>query len=107
MLQTADPILAEITKRLIAQFHPENIYLFGSRARGTPHADSDYDLMVIVSHSNDPGYKRAQKAHRCMTGIPAAIDIFVFTHDEFARSRGVVGSLPDTILTEGKSLYAA
>jgi Polymerase beta, Nucleotidyltransferase len=34
------------------------IYLFGSHAWGTPHDDSDVDIMVIVSESSEPPIKR-------------------------------------------------
>ena len=47
-----DPILDEITRRLVETYRPERIYLFGSRARGTAGADSDYDLLVVVRHAS-------------------------------------------------------
>jgi predicted nucleotidyltransferase len=34
-----DSILTEIVKRLVAEFHPTRIFLFGSRARGTSAPD--------------------------------------------------------------------
>ena len=43
-----EDLLQAATQRLLAEFHPEEIYLFGSRAWGTPDEDSDVDLMVIV-----------------------------------------------------------
>jgi predicted nucleotidyltransferase len=35
-------ILDEIVQRLVAEFQPEQIYLFGSRAWGEPEEGSDY-----------------------------------------------------------------
>ena len=35
------------------RFHPEKIVLFGSRAYGSPHADSDVDLLVIMEARNE------------------------------------------------------
>ncbi|HAM59033.1 MAG TPA: hypothetical protein DCQ64_27910 [Candidatus Rokubacteria bacterium] len=37
-----------MTRRLVATYRPERIFLFGSRARGTAGPDSDYDLLVVV-----------------------------------------------------------
>ena len=34
-------------------FHPEKIVLFGSYAYGTPHADSDVDILVIMPARNE------------------------------------------------------
>ncbi len=72
-----DPILAEIVRRLVEALKPERIYLFGSKARGESGADSDYDLMVVVPHATEPGYRLAQKAHSLIWGLGTAADILV------------------------------
>ena len=38
-------VLAEVVVRLAKAYHPERIYLFGSKARGDSGQDSDYDLL--------------------------------------------------------------
>jgi predicted nucleotidyltransferase len=101
-----DTILSEIVQRLVAALQPEKIFLFGSKARGDDNFDSDYDLMVVVSSSDLPGYKRDQAAHALLYGVRAAKDIIVMTHDEFERKRTVVCSLPATVEREGRLLYA-
>src|SRR5437667_11348118 len=35
------------------RFRPEQIILFGSHAYGTPHADSDVDILVIMPARNE------------------------------------------------------
>ena len=47
-------LLAEMTRRLVAEFHPERIILFGSHAWGKPTDDSDVDLFVIVPETAEP-----------------------------------------------------
>lgn len=54
-----EPVLAEIVHRLVKAFHPQRVYLFGSRARGDDGPDSDYDLMVVVHEASEPGYRLA------------------------------------------------
>lgn len=103
----SDAILKQMLERLVATFHPEMIYLFGSKARGDAGRDSDYDFLVIVSDSTEPGYRRAQRAHRALVDVPYAADIIVLTRKEFERKKSVIGSLPETVLYEGKPLYAA
>lgn len=39
-------------RRVGERFEPDKIILFGSRAYGTPHADSDVDLLVIMPARN-------------------------------------------------------
>lgn len=61
-----DPYVEEMVKRLVSRFHPERIYLFGSRARGKYDQNSDYDLMMIVKDSGEPRYRREQQAFRAL-----------------------------------------
>ena len=101
-----DPILTEMVRRLVDAFHPDLVYLYGSRARGDATADSDYDLMVVVRYSDLPFEERWQKAFRLLCGIGVPKDVVVLTRDEFDRKQTVVCSLPATVVREGKLLYA-
>ena len=103
----ADPLLAEAVRRLVDAFQPEQIYLFGSRARGDSREDSDYDFMVIVSDSDLPPHRRAQHAHHALQGVGISKDILIWTRAEFDRYVPVTASLPATIIREGRLLYDA
>ncbi|HEX6508957.1 MAG TPA: nucleotidyltransferase domain-containing protein [Chloroflexota bacterium] len=102
-----DAILAEIVQRLAKTFGPERIYLFGSKARADAGADSDYDLMVIVTRTTEPGYRLAQKAHTLLWDIGTAADILVWSREAFDERLHLKASLPATVVREGKLLYAA
>ena len=52
-----EAMLREIVDRIVRGFSPRKIILFGSRARGTPAADSDVDLVVVTDR---PGSRRQQ-----------------------------------------------
>jgi predicted nucleotidyltransferase len=41
--------------RVVREFHPEKIILFGSYAYGKPTADSDVDLLVILPRTRQRG----------------------------------------------------
>src|SRR5437879_2045801 len=43
---TVDAVAAELSDRIASVSQPCRIILFGSRARGTFHADSDYDFYI-------------------------------------------------------------
>ena len=103
-----DPVLAEIVQRLIRDFSPKRIFLFGSRARGDARESSDYDILLVVSASDVPGYRLAQKAHRyTLQGIPAPVDVVIITEKVFQAKKLVIGTLSETAVHEGKELYAA
>jgi predicted nucleotidyltransferase len=103
-----DPVLAEIVHRFIRDFSPTHVYLFGSRARGDAKESSDYDILLVVSTSDVPGYRLAQKAHRyTLQGIPAPVDVVIITEKVFQAKKNVIGTLSETAIHEGKELYAA
>jgi predicted nucleotidyltransferase len=106
-MQVQDPVLGEIVRRLVDDCQPERIYLFGSRARGNAGADSDYDIMVVVAQSDEPAYRRAQRAHSLIWDLGAAADILVWTREAFDSRIHLRASLPATIAREGRLLYAA
>ena len=102
-----DTKLVEIIERLVAAYHPERIYLFGSKARGQAGPDSDYDLMVVVSDDAPPEQRRSRLAYQALRGTAMAADILVWTRQAFDERLHLRASLPATILREGRLVYAA
>jgi uncharacterized protein len=100
-----DQLIVEITQRLVEEFKPENIFLFGSHVWGTPTADSDLDLLVIVSNSEISAAKRSSIAYRCLRDIPYPLDILVKTRQEIEKFSQIPASLEHQILSQGKCLY--
>ena len=98
-------LLDEVTGRLTAEFQPEEIYLFGSHARGTATSESDFDLMVIVSTSDERVIRRDHRAQRCLGRLPVSADVLVRTRSEVNRVRNVRGSLTEEVLRCGRKLY--
>ena len=98
-------LLDEVTRRLAVEFKPEQVWLFGSHAWGTPHEDSDVDLMVIVRESGERAIRRMQRAHRCLRGLRMSKDVFVQTREEFDRYKDLRASLQHQILAQGRKLY--
>src|SRR3989304_396783 len=95
----------EVINRLVNEFHPERIYLFGSHAWGKPGAGSDIDLLVIIKTSRQKPIQRAVRAQRSLRGVKASIDVLVKTRREFERFISVKASLEAQITREGKILY--
>ena len=40
--------IERMVKRIVRKFHPEQIILFGSQARGDAGPDSDVDLLIVM-----------------------------------------------------------
>ncbi|MBI4644341.1 MAG: nucleotidyltransferase domain-containing protein [Deltaproteobacteria bacterium] len=102
-----DEVLREILRRLVAAFQPEQVYLFGSKARSDAGPDSDYDLMIVVPDEAPPEKRRSRLAYQALRGTRAAADVLVWTREAFDSRLHLPASLPATIIREGKLVYAA
>ena len=98
-------LLQTATQKLVAEFQPEQIWLFGSHAWGVPTEDSDVDLMVIVPRSEERSIQRMQRAHRCLRGIGFAKDVLVPTRAQVDRYKHLRASLFHQVLAKGRKLY--
>jgi predicted nucleotidyltransferase len=105
MKMLSEKLLNDITRRLVVEFQPEQVILFGSYAWGEPSAGSDIDLMVIVSHSDQSEYQRALRGHACLSDLEIAKDVVVKTRSEFDFFRDVYASLEHKVAKRGKVLY--
>src|ERR1700752_2183333 len=46
-------VIRRFARQVAEKFHPDKIILFGSYAYGTPHADSDVDILVVMPTRNE------------------------------------------------------
>lgn len=91
----------EMANRLKADLQAENVWLFGSQARGDGGADSDIDLLAIISHSSVTRYNRALAARRILSDFHLPLDVIVLTQAEWNKEIKAPCSLPSTVLREG------
>ena len=88
-------------QRIVAELQPEQIILFGSRARGDARADSDYDLLVIAN--GDP-HELTRRASRVLRGRRFALDLLAYSR-AYIDQRLEHSSLLKRIMREGTVLY--
>lgn len=98
-------LLAEMTRRLVDEFHPEQVILFGSHAWDTPDDDSDIDLLVIVPESDETPHQRAVRVYRALRDVGEPKDVLVRTRAEAEKYRRVYASLACQIFEQGIVLY--
>lgn len=70
------PLYQEITRRIVAAADPVKVILFGFQARGTAHAGSDLDLLVI-ERDLVSARQEAIRLQRLLRDLDIPIDIIV------------------------------
>ena len=89
----------------LAGYDPQQVWLFGSYARGDYHAASDLDLLII-KETGQPYTERAADVWRaCDAIVGLSIEPLVYTPAEFARMRAAANPLIDRVLQEGRLIY--
>ncbi|PSN13929.1 nucleotidyltransferase domain-containing protein [filamentous cyanobacterium CCT1] len=104
MLPDASICLDTAKTRLIKQFQPLKIILFGSQAKGNATAGSDIDLLVVLPAVTSKR-QTAIAMRRSLADLPIGKDIVVTTPEEISRRGYIVGTVLHEALTEGKVLY--
>ena len=98
-------LLDEITRRIREVSDPEQIILFGSRARGDFGPDSDLDLLV-VKETAESTRAEAGRIYRALRNIPIPVDVVVVRPAYVAQYKDIIGTIVRPALREGKVLYA-
>lgn len=102
-MMTAD-VISIMVDRIVEQFQPIRIFLFGSQARGDATESSDIDLLVIMNDVQNR-HHTAIAIRRLLKDMPISKDIIVSTPDEIETLRNVVGTVAYAALREGKIVY--
>ena len=100
-----DPKLARLIDRIARALSPDLIYLFGSRARGEPHADSDYDVLIIVPDDTPGERLTPENTYQLARDVRVAADIVTCRKSGFDRWRDEVGTLSYEAAHFGKLVY--
>jgi predicted nucleotidyltransferase len=97
-------LLGRMTLRIVRQFDPDKVILFGSYARGDVGPDSDVDLLIVMPVEGSKRDK-AIEIGVALYDIPIPKDIVVARPEEFAWRKGVSGTIERPAAREGKVLY--
>ena len=96
-------LIDEIVNRL-QKLSPMQIFLFGSQATGSAHADSDIDLLLIKKEVSS-AIKESIEARKLLRGLGRSFDLIVTTPEEFEFYRTQVNSVHHAVANYGRQLY--
>ncbi len=96
--------IEEVKKKLVNEFNPKKIYIFGSYAWGNPNEDSDLDIMVITEQCNNKilDMRRGIKALR---GTGISKDLIVESELEFLENSRDLYKIENEIYNRGYLIY--
>ena len=97
--------IEEMTARIVQEFAPEQIILFGSYAYGTPTADSDVDLLVILPFEGKAPRKSLEILNKINPKF--AVDLLVCTPEQVQQRLAWNDFFLQEIIEQGKVLYEA
>lgn len=97
--------LKEMTEKIVAEFKPEKIILFGSRAWGVPGPDSDVDVLV-VKETDRSTREVAREIDGAIFPRPFPLDLLVYRPDQVEEGQARGDFFIKNILTKGRILYA-
>lgn len=99
------PKLDDLVGKIVKEFQPEKIILFGSWAWGNPGPDSDADLLII-KRSSKPRLQREQELNAILFPREMPLDLLVYTPDELEQSINRNRNLfIEDVVRNGRVLY--
>ena len=102
--RTTRSAIRAMVSQIVDRFHPEQVILFGSHARGDAGPDSDVDLLVVMPFE---GSKRDKEVELLgvLPSTAGPVDVIVTRPEDFRWRKDVVGTIEWPASHEGEVLY--
>jgi len=94
----------DIVNRIVNNYKPEKIILFGSYARGDNNENSDLDF-ILIKDTNSPKNRRGIEVRRLFYGLPIPMDFKIYTNTEYKNELLDQYSFLSTAIKSSKVLY--
>ena len=108
MTPVTETLLQQMVDAIVAEVNPDQVILFGSRARGDARENSDVDFVVLESEPFGEGRTKHGEEVRLYStlskfGVPT--DILVYSHEDVEYWRDSLNNVLARALREGRVLY--
>ena len=108
MTRVTGDLLDRMVQTIVDEVDPEQVILFGSRARGDHRDDSDIDLIVVEAEPFGPHRRRHPemvRLYRALAPFHVAADVLVYSTDDVDYWRDSLNHVLARALREGTVLY--
>ena len=108
MIPVTDGLLGRMVQAIVDEVDPEQVILFGSRARGDARGNSDIDLIVVEAEpfgTERSRRKETVRLYHALAEFRVPADVLVFSHEDVDYWRDSLNHVLARALREGKVLY--
>jgi len=102
----SETTIKEAVDRLAKSAKPQQIFLFGSYARGNAHERSDLDFLVVHQQVKSRR-KEMVRLHDALRPMRIPVDILVTSESTFRDWENVAGTVFYEVKREGRLCYDA
>jgi predicted nucleotidyltransferase len=94
--------------RIVDVPRPEQLWLFGSRARGEARPDSDWDFMAVLpDNAPEQDLEMASVWKRLRDLRLQRVELFTMTRSEFEAWKGSLGTLAEIVASTGVLVHGS
>ena len=96
--------IEEAKRKLVKEFNPKKIYIFGSYAWGSPTEESDLDIMIITEECKNK-ISEMRRGIKALRGVGFSKDIIVESENEFIENSKDINKIENEIFNRGYLIY--
>jgi len=99
-------VIRDILSKIVAEYAPQKVILFGSYAYGEPNEDSDIDLLIIKDTDKRP-IERWMEVKRLLRDRNRTVSVspLVYTRQELEQRLAIQDFFVQEVLEKGEVLY--
>lgn len=97
--------IQKITSKIVKEFNPQKVVLFGSYAWGSPKKNSDIDLFIVKDDAKKNTREMAIDLEKILDNRDMPLDLLVYKPDQVIKRLAMNDQFFTKIWRDGKILY--
>ena len=97
--------IKNIVDKIVRNFNPRKIIIFGSYAKGNPTEQSDLDILVVANQNSCSNRELAARIRLFLWGEKIPMDIIVKKPEEFEKDNGLYWKISYSAARDGVVVY--
>jgi predicted nucleotidyltransferase len=105
MRKVSSQKIKKVTEKIVKEYKPEKIILFGSHAWGKPHPDSDVDLFIVKKSKKRQIDRMRELRMKLIGNNFPPMDLLIYTPGELSKRLAIGDFFVREIIEKGQVLY--